>query len=259
MPSTRWAIVRMVSIREDPMDDDLLREVDRYIDALFAADDAALAAALARSRAAGLPEIQISAGQGKFLHLLAKIAGARRILELGTLGGYSTIWLARALPEGGKLVTLESEPRHAEVASANLAHAGVGGRVEVVVGPALDTLPALLERADGPFDLVFLDADKVNYSNYLRLVMGAVRSGSVILADNVVRRGAVLEHEPADESAAAARDFNALLAADDRLEAVILQQVGVKATTAWRSRASGRSASRPHHEEPFILRLLAGS
>ncbi len=210
------------------MDDDLLTRVDRYINALFAVDDANLAATLAQSRAAGLPDIQISAGQGKFLYLLAKIAGARRILELGTLGGYSTIWLARALPPDGHLVTLEYEPRHAEVAKANLARAGVAGKVEVVVGPALETLPGVIERAGAPFDLVFLDADKVNYSNYLRLVMGCVRSGSVILADNVVRRGAVIEPAPADESAAAARDFNALLAADDRLEAVILQQVGVK-------------------------------
>jgi predicted O-methyltransferase YrrM len=210
------------------MDDELLTRVDRYIDALFAGEDANLAAALARSRAAGLPDIQISAGQGKFLYLLAKIAGARRILELGTLGGYSTIWLARALPPDGQLVTLEYQPRHAEVARANLAGAGVAHKVEIVVGPALDTLPGVIERAGAPFDLVFLDADKVNYSNYLRLVMGAVRSGSVILADNVVRRGTVVDPAPADESAAAARDFNAVLAADDRLEAVILQQVGVK-------------------------------
>jgi predicted O-methyltransferase YrrM len=210
------------------MDDDLLTQVDRYIDALFAVEDADLAAALAQSRAAGLPEIQISSGQGKFLYLLAKIAGARRILELGTLGGYSTIWLARALPEDGRLVSLEYEPRHAEVAKANLARARVADKVEIVVGPALETLPGVIERAGGPFDLVFVDADKVNYSNYLRLIMGAVRSGSVILADNVIRKGGVLADRPADESAAAARDFNALLAADDRLEAVILQQVGVK-------------------------------
>jgi predicted O-methyltransferase YrrM len=210
------------------MDDGVFNRVDRYIDALFVADDAALKAALAASRAAGLPDIQVSAGQGKFLYLLAKMTGARRVLELGTLGGYSTIWLARALPEDGKLFTLEFEPRHAEVARKNLARADVADRVEVVVGPALSTLSGVIERAAGPFDLVFLDADKVNYSNYLTPVLGAVRSGSVILADNVVRGGAVLESASADPSAAAAREFNALLAADDRLEAVILQQVGVK-------------------------------
>jgi predicted O-methyltransferase YrrM len=210
------------------MDDDLFVRVDRYIDALFAPEDAALGSALARSRAAGLPEIQISAGQGKFLYLLARIAGARRILELGTLGGYSAIWLARALPDDGRLVTLEYEPRHADVARANLTDAGVAHRVEVVVGPALETLPGVLERSDAPFDFVFIDADKVNYSNYLGLILGAVRSGSLILADNVVRRGAVLEDGAVDISACAARDFNALLASDNRLEAVILQQVGVK-------------------------------
>ena len=210
------------------MADDLHAQVDRYIDALFAVEDAALTEAIARSRAAALPEIQVSAGQGKFLYLLAKIAGARRILELGTLGGYSTLWLGRALPPDGKLTSLEYEPRHAEVARANLARARLADKVEIVVGPALETLPGVIARADEPFDLVFVDADKVNYSNYLRLIMGAVRSGSVILADNVIRKGAVLADRPADDSAVAARDFNALLAADDRLESVILQQVGVK-------------------------------
>jgi len=210
------------------MADDLFNRVDRYIDTLFVADDAALRSALEASRAAGLPDIQVSAGQGKFLYLLAKMTGARRILELGTLGGYSTIWLARALPPDGALVTLEYEPRHAAVARENLARAGVADKVEVVIGLAVATLPGVIERAVAPFDLVFLDADKVNYSNYLKLILGAVRSGSIILADNVVRGGAVLGSAPADHSAAAARDFNAQLAADDRLEAVILQQVGVK-------------------------------
>ena len=210
------------------MADDLFNRVDRYIDTLFVADDPALRSALEASRAAGLPDIQVSAGQGKFLYLLAKMTGARRILELGTLGGYSTIWLARALPPDGALVTLEYEPRHAAVARENLARAGVADKVEVVIGLAVATLPGVIERAVAPFDLVFLDADKVNYSNYLKLILGAVRSGSIILADNVVRGGAVLGSAPADHSAAAARDFNAQLAADDRLEAVILQQVGVK-------------------------------
>jgi predicted O-methyltransferase YrrM len=210
------------------MADDLFNRVDRYIDALFVAEDEPLSAALAASRAAGLPDIQISASQGKFLYLLAKMIGARRILELGTLGGYSTIWLARALPDDGLLVTLEYEARHAAVARRNLSHAGLADKVEVVVGPALSTLPGVIERADAPFDLVFIDADKVNYSNYLKLVLGAVRSGSVILADNVIRAGAVLASSSSDPSAAAARDFNDQIAADDRLEAVILQQVGVK-------------------------------
>jgi predicted O-methyltransferase YrrM len=207
---------------------DLFTAVDGYIDALFAPEDGALRSAVARSRAAGLPEIQISAGQGKFLYLLARLTGARRILELGTLGGYSTIWLARALPEGGRLTTLEYEPRHAAVARENLAGAGLSAAVEVVVGSALETLPGVIAAADAPFDLVFIDADKVNYSNYFALVMGAVRAGSLILADNVVRRGAVMDPSASDPSAVGARDFNALLAADERLEAIVLQQVGVK-------------------------------
>lgn len=210
------------------MTDDVFVAVDRYIDGLFAAEDDAIAAALAASRAAGLPEIQISAGQGKFLYLMAKLAAAKRILELGTLGGYSTIWLARALPPDGMLVTLEYESRHAEVARANIDRAGLAERVEVVVDPALETLPGVISRADAPFDLVFIDADKINYSRYLNEIMKVIRGGSLILADNVIRAGAVASTRHMDESAVAARDFNALLAADDRLEAVILQQVGVK-------------------------------
>jgi predicted O-methyltransferase YrrM len=205
---------------------DIFQAVDGYIDGLFAPEDEVLTAALERSRAAGLPQIQVSASQGKFLYLLARMVGARRILELGTLGGYSTIWLARALPEDGRLVTLEYSPHHAEVARSNLAHAGLDDVVEVVVGAALDTLPGVIERADAPFDLVFIDADKVNYPHYFGHIMGAVRPGSVVLADNVIRAGAVLD--PADATAQATAAFNFTLADDDRLEAVILQQVGVK-------------------------------
>jgi len=206
---------------------DIFTQVDRYIDELFAPEDAALTGALERSKAAGLPDIQVSAGQGKFLYLLARMIGARRILELGTLGGYSTIWLARALPEGGKLTTLEYEPKHAEVARANLA-AGLADKVEVVVGAALETLPGVIDGADGPFDLVFVDADKLNYPRYLPQIMRGVRSGSLILGDNVIRRGGVLDRESRDPNAMGARAFNALLAEDDRLEAVVLQQVGIK-------------------------------
>jgi predicted O-methyltransferase YrrM len=206
---------------------DIFENVDHYIDGLFAPPDDALTAALADSRAAGLPEIQISAGQGKLLYLLARLVGAKRILELGTLGGYSTLWLTRGLADGGKLVTLEYEPKHARVAAANLARAGLADRVEIVVGAALDTLPGVIERADAPFDLVFVDADKINYSNYFAHIMRGVRSGSLLLADNVVRSGKVLSPE-GDVTALAARDFNALLAADDRLEAIVLQQVGIK-------------------------------
>lgn len=207
---------------------ELFTAVDRYIDGLFAVEDEALKAALSDANAAGLPQIQVSAGQGKFLYLLAKLIGARRILELGTLGGYSTIWLARALPEDGRMVTLEYEPKHAKVASANLARAGLADKVEVVVGAALDTLPGVVERAGAPFDLVFMDADKVNYSNYFPHIMRGLRRGGLLLADNVIRAGGVLAQQDSDPSASAARAFNALIAADPRLEAVVLQQVGVK-------------------------------
>lgn len=205
---------------------DIFQAVDRYIDGLFAPEDEVLTAALERSSAAGLPPIQISASQGKFLYLLARMIGARRILELGTLGGYSTLWLARALPHDGRLVTLEFSPRHAEVAQANFAHAGLHDKIEVVVGAALETLPGVIESADAPFDLVFIDADKVNYPHYFAQVMTAVRPGSLLLADNVIRGGAVLD--AIDVAAEATAAFNFTLADDDRLEAVILQQVGVK-------------------------------
>jgi predicted O-methyltransferase YrrM len=201
--------------------------LDRYIDDLFAPEDAVLTAALEEARKAGLPEIQVSAGQGKFVYLLAKVVGARRILEIGTLGGYSTIWLARALPEDGLLVTLEIEDKYAEVAGSNLARAGLLNKVEIVVGPALDTLPKVADR-QAPFDLVFLDADKVNYPNYFPHIMRSVRQGALILADNVIRKGTVLDPKPDDPSAGAARAFNAMIASDPRLEAVVLQQVGIK-------------------------------
>jgi predicted O-methyltransferase YrrM len=207
---------------------DLFVAIDRYIDGLFAPEDAALAAALADAKAAGLPPIQVSAGQGKLIYLLARLVGARRMLEVGTLGGYSTIWLARALPDDGRLVTLELESRHAEVARGNLRRAGLAEKVEVIVGSALKTLPTLAARGQPPLDLVFLDADKINYPSYFKEIMRMVRPGSLILADNVIRAGTVLDPQPGDPSAGAARDFNAMLAADDRVEAVVLQQVGVK-------------------------------
>jgi predicted O-methyltransferase YrrM len=207
---------------------DLFTILDHYIAELFAPPDDALEFALQSARTAGLPEIQVSATQGKFIYLLAKIVGARRILEVGTLGGYSTIWLARALPDGGRLVTLEIEDSHAEVARSNVARSGLSGKVEIIVGPAAHTLPKVCDGAAEPFDLVFLDADKVNYLNYFPHIMRAVHSGSLILADNVIRKGAVLAPRPNEPSAAAARSFNAMIAADDRLEGVVLQQVGVK-------------------------------
>lgn len=207
---------------------DLFTVIDHYINDLFVPADEGLAFSLNEARRSGLPEIQVSPGQGKFIYLLAKLIGARRILEIGTLGGYSTIWLARALPEDGRLVTLEVNDAHVKVAASAFARAGVSKKVEIVTGPALQTLPIVCEKADAPFDLVFLDADKVNYPSYLKHIMKAVHTGSLILADNVIRKGTVLVPRPDDPSAGAARAFNAAIATDERLEAIVLQQVGVK-------------------------------
>src|SRR4051812_20514961 len=151
--------------------------VDRYLTDLLHAPDPALDAALAASAAAGLPSIQVSATQGKLLHLLARVREARRILEIGTLGGYSTIWLARALPAGGELVTLEYEPKPAEIARANITRAGLADRVEIIVGPAIDSLPRLQSRGDGPFDFIFIDADKTGYPDYLEWSLKLSRPG----------------------------------------------------------------------------------
>jgi caffeoyl-CoA O-methyltransferase len=211
-----------------PESPDLFTIIDRYIVELYVPTDEALEFALQSAKKAGLPEIQVSASQGKLIYLLAKIVGARRILEVGTLGGYSTIWLARALPEDGRMVTLEVEALHADVARSNVARAGLSGKVEIIVGPALQTLPRICDEAAEAFDLVFLDADKLNYSNYFSFIMRAVHRGSLILADNVIRKGEVLDAQHSDPSVGAVRSFNAMIAADKRLEAIVLQQVGVK-------------------------------
>jgi predicted O-methyltransferase YrrM len=203
---------------------DLFLQIDQYIDGLFVGRDPILQAALEASVAAGMPQIHISANQGKLLYLLAKLTGARRILELGTLAGYSTIWLARALPTGGHLTTLEFSAKHAEIARQNIERAGLGDRVEIQVGAALELLPGLSR----PFDLVFIDADKENYPQYLDWSLKLTRPGSLILADNVIRAGKVLDPNHEDPNAQGARAFNAQLAADPRVEAVIQQQIGAK-------------------------------
>src|SRR5256885_4609149 len=165
--------------------------VDRYLMDLFVPADPALDGALESSAAAGLPEINVSAPLGKMLHILARIQGARNILEIGTLGGYSTIWLARALPADGRLITLESEAKHAEIARANIARAGVSGVVDLRLGKALDTLPVLAAEGRGPFDLIFIDADKPSNTEYFTWALRLSRRGSLIVVDNVVRKGAV--------------------------------------------------------------------
>ena len=187
-------------------------------------DDPALSAALEASDAAGLPRIAVSAQQGKFLCLLSVAMGARRILEIGTLGGYSTIWLARGAGPDGRVVTLEYEPKHAEVARANIDRAGVGDRVEVVVGPALETLPTVTA---GPFDLVFIDADKENNVGYLDWAVRLSHPGSVILVDNVIRKGAILTAGP-DERVRATRRTLEVMGEHPRLDTAVLQTVGSK-------------------------------
>ncbi|RNC80635.1 MAG: O-methyltransferase [Phycisphaera sp.] len=208
------------------MDKALVSAVDGYIESLFLESDETLERTLRTSDGAGLPEIQISPAQGKLLYLLAKLVGAKRILEIGTLGGYSTIWLGRALPDGGELVTLEYEQLHAEVARSNLEHAGLGDRAQVVVGAALETLPGL--EGGEPFDLVFIDADKENYPGYLKWAIKLTRPGGLILADNVVREGEVIDTESEDPFVQGVRMFNEMLAADPRAESVIIQLVGGK-------------------------------
>ncbi len=202
--------------------------VDRYLAELFVPSDPALDAALEASVAAGLPPINVSPNQGKLLQLLARMQGARNILEIGTLGGYSTIWLARALPAGGRLITLEFEPKHAEVARANLVRAGLAGVVELRVGRALDTLPQLAAEGRGPFDLIFIDADKESYPDYFAWALKFARRGTVIIADNVVRKGAVSDAGSSDPLVQSVRRFNELLAAEKRVSATVIQTVGSK-------------------------------
>ena len=198
--------------------------VDRYFAELLMAPDAALDAAVEASREAGLPDIAVAPNQGKLLHLLARMHGAKRILEIGTLGGYSAIWLARALPPGGKLTTLEYDPKHAEVARANLARAGLADRVEVIAGRALDTLPKL----SGPFDFFFIDANKDGYPDYFRWALKLSRSGGVMVFDNVVRNGAVIDSKTTDALVRGVRRLNELIAAEPRVSATAIQTVGVK-------------------------------
>jgi predicted O-methyltransferase YrrM len=201
------------------------QDVDAFLDSTVVGDDPALSAALEASNAAGLPPIAVSAQQGKFLCLLAGAMQARRILEIGTLGGFSTIWLARGAGPQGRVVTLEYEPKHAEVAQANLQRAGVADRVEVVVGAALDTLPTV---AAGPFDLVFIDADKENNLAYLQWAFRLARPGSVIVVDNVIRDGQILSPEPDDAKVQATRQTLQVMGEHPRLDTAVIQTVGMK-------------------------------
>jgi predicted O-methyltransferase YrrM len=202
--------------------------VDRYLSDLLAPSDEALEAALRASAEAGLPSINVSPNQGKLLQVLARAQGARNILEIGTLGGYSTIWLARALPADGRLITLEAVPKHAEVARANLAGAGLADIVEVRVGPALDTLPELATDPAVPFDLIFIDADKPNIPEYFSWALQLSRPNGLVIVDNVVRNGAVIDVGSNDPAVQGVRRFNEMLASEPRASASVIQTVGTK-------------------------------
>ena len=208
------------------MSENLWAAVDRYIDDVLVAPDEALSAALAASARAGLPPIAVSPSQGKLLHLMARAQSARRILEIGTLGGYSTIWLARALPEDGKLITLEADSKHAEIAGANIARAGLDRRVDLKLGEALKTLPLL--AAEAPFDFTFIDADKPNNANYFSWALKLSRRGSLIVVDNVVRDGEIVKASSRDPGVMGVRRLFDLIAAEPRVSATAIQTVGSK-------------------------------
>jgi predicted O-methyltransferase YrrM len=202
--------------------------VDRYVTDRLMPADPVLEAALQDSTVAGLPSIAVSPAQGKFLQVLARAQGARRILEMGTLGGYSTILLARALPPGGRLITLEAEPKHAEVARVNIARAGLDAVVELRLGPALETLPVLAAENGAPFDFIFIDADKPNIPEYFGWAIRLARTGGTIIVDNVVRNGALADASSTDPNVLGVRRFHEMLAKEPRVSAMTLQTVGCK-------------------------------
>jgi predicted O-methyltransferase YrrM len=209
------------------MTEALWTAVDHYINRMLVPDDAALNAAIESSNAAGLPPINVTPSQGKLLHILARLQGARHILEIGTLGGYSTIWLARALPEGGRLVTIEADPRHADVARKNILRAGLDLLVDLRLGLGLDVL-AELAAEGGAFDLAFIDADKQNIPEYFKFALKLARRGSLIIVDNVVRDGRVIDSKSHDPDIVGIRRFNEMLAAEPRVSATAIQTVGAK-------------------------------
>jgi len=206
--------------------DPIFAEVDRYIGARFAPEDDALANVEPSIERAGMPHISVSPTEGKLLHVLARLSRAERILEIGTLGGYSTIWMARALPPTGRMISIEVDPKHAEVARSNLARAGVADRATIRVGPALDVLPQLEREGAGPFDMVFIDADKPPYLEYFRWALRLTRSGSLIVADNVIRSGDVIDSASEDAMVKGVQRFNDALAQEPRVTATLLQTVG---------------------------------
>ncbi len=210
------------------MDLEAFAAVDAFVEETLVQHDESLQAALDAAKAAGLPQIQVSPPQGRLLQMLVRLRGAKTILEFGTLGGYSTILLARALPKGGRLISLEANPDYAEVARKSIERAGLGGVAELRVGPALESLPALEDEDAGPFDFVFIDADKVNTPNYCAWALDRSRPGALIVADNVVRGGSLAEASSDDEIAQAQRRLHEMLADDPRVTATTIQTVGSK-------------------------------
>jgi len=212
----------------DVLDQETFSAVDAFIGETIAAEDEGARAAWDAAEAAGLPQIQVSPPQGRLLQLLVKLVGARSVLEFGTLGGYSSILMARALADGGRLITLEANPDYAEVAAASIERAGLGETVELRVGPALETLPGLEQEGAGPFDLVFIDADKANTPNYFAWSLERTRPGGLIVADNVVRDGTLADAADPDPSTKAQRQLHETLASEPRVEATTIQTVGSK-------------------------------
>ena len=210
------------------MDQKFFETVDLYVSNLLAPEDEALKAVLPSIDEAGMPQISVSANQGKFLHVLALLSRAKNILEIGTLAGYSTIWMARALPPGGRLTTIEFDPKHAGVAKKNITRAGLASRVDIRIGKALDILPQLETEKAGPFDMVFIDADKPPYAEYFQWAIKLAHPGTLIVADNVIREGKVIDPKHSDEMVQGAQRFNRMLAANSSVTATIIQTVGAK-------------------------------
>jgi len=210
------------------MNQELFESVDKYISDLFGYEDEVLKGAIKSMEEANIPAISVSANQGKFLQLIARMNGAKRILELGTLGGYSTIWLGRALPYDGYLLTLELEQAHADVALQNIIKAGLDGVVEIKVGTALELLPQLVANGEEPFDLIFIDADKPPYAEYFEWALKLSKPGTVIIADNATREGQVLDDNSTDKRVLGVKKFNKALAENKRVSATIFQTIGTK-------------------------------
>jgi predicted O-methyltransferase YrrM len=206
----------------ETFNDQLAQQIDAYIGQLFIPHDEAVAQGLQDAAAADLPSINVSANEGKLLYLIARMAKAKRVLEIGTLGGYSSTWLTRALPSDGKVITLELEQKHADVARRNLDRNGIGDRVEIRVGRAIDSLRKMIASGEAPFDVIFIDADKENYIEYLNLSLQLAHVGTVILADNLIRNGRVLADHPADANARAVKAYNETIAKHPRLDSIIL-------------------------------------